>query len=198
VNGRIVFLLEEPSMKLLLECLLPRVFPGWALHDHFLCVAHEGKNDLRKSIPRKLRAWQQRGDRFVVVHDQDNSDCVALKQILVGLCTDAGRPDSLVRIVCRELEAWYIGDLDALSREYGEASLRHKDSRRRFRSPDSIDKPSHILEKLLPEFQKLSGARRMGMKISLDSNQSKSFATFVAGVQRVASEMGYSVPQHPA
>jgi len=195
VNGRIIFLLEEPSMKLLLECLLPRLFPGWTVRVHFLCVAHEGKNDLRKSIPRKLRAWQAQNDRFVVVHDQDSSDCVLLKQALVGLCAGAGRPDSLVRIVCRELESWYIGDLDALSHEYGEASLRHKDSRRRFRDPDSIDKPSRMLEKLLPEFQKLSGARRMGMKISLDTNHSKSFATFIAGVQRVAEEMGYSVPK---
>ena len=25
----------------------------------FLCVAHEGKQDLEKSIPRKLRAWRE-------------------------------------------------------------------------------------------------------------------------------------------
>jgi hypothetical protein len=185
-------------MKLLLESLLPRLFPGWAVREHFLCVPHEGKNDLRISIPRKLRAWQERSDRFVVVQDQDSSDCVLLKQYLVGLCSDAGRPDSLVRIVCHELEAWYIGDLDALSQEYGTASLRHKDSRRRFRDPDCIDKPSRILERLLPGFQKLSGARRMGMKISLETNASKSFATFISGVQRVAAEMGYLTPQIPS
>ena len=190
MNGRIVFLLEEPSMKVLLECLLPRIFPGWAVQAHFLCIAHEGKNDLRKSIPKKLRAWQGHGDRFVVVHDQDNSDCISLKQALGTLCSDAGRPDTLIRIVCRELEAWYLGDLEAMSREFGEASLLHKAPRRRFRDPDSIDRPSAILEELLPTFQKLSGARRMGMQLSLESNKSKSFASFIYGIRRVAAEMG--------
>jgi hypothetical protein len=63
--GRLVFLLEEPSMKLLLEGLLPRLMPGWVAGQHFLCVAHQGKSDLDLSIPRKLSAWQYPGDRFV-------------------------------------------------------------------------------------------------------------------------------------
>jgi len=201
VNGRIVFLLEEPSMKILLECLLPRIFPGWVAGIHFLCIQHEGKNDLRKSIPRKLRAWQGHNDRFVVVQDQDKADCIALKRSLLALCREAGRSDTLVRIVSRELESWYFGDLDALSQEYGEASLRHKESRKRFCDPDSIVKPSLILEKLIPAFQKLSGARRLGLRIDLESNKSRSFAAFVSGVQRVASEMGCTgtqgMPERP-
>lgn len=40
--GRIVFLLEEPSMQALLEGLLPRLFPQL----RFLCVPHDGKTDL--------------------------------------------------------------------------------------------------------------------------------------------------------
>ena len=61
--GRMVFLLEEQSMKELLDGLLPRLFPGL----NFLCVPHEGKQDLERSIPRKLRAWRVPGDRFVIV-----------------------------------------------------------------------------------------------------------------------------------
>jgi len=38
----------------------------------------------------------------------------------------------------------------------------------------------------------------MGMKISLETNASKSFATFISGVQRVAAEMGYLTPQIPS
>lgn len=191
MNGRIVFLLEEPSMKTLLECLLPRIFPGLTVGNHFLCIRHEGKDDLRKSIPKKLKVWQGMNDRFVIVQDQDKSDCKQLKKSLLALCSDAGRSDTLVRIVCQELESWYIGDLQALSLEYGTASLRHKDIQKRFRDPDSIDKPSLILDKLIPTFQKLSGARRMGVKIRRESNTSKSFAIFISGVEKVATEMGY-------
>ena len=55
--NRIVFLLEEYSMKVLLEGLLPRLFPELP----FLCIPHQGKQDLEKSIPRKLRAWREPG-----------------------------------------------------------------------------------------------------------------------------------------
>jgi hypothetical protein len=185
-------------MKVMLECLLPRIFPGWIVGTHFLCIRHEGKDDLRKSIPRKLRAWQVHEDRFVILQDRDKANCELLKQSLYALCSEAGRSDTLVRIVCQELEAWYIGDIDALSREYGEVSLHYKKLQKRFRDPDSIDKPSLVLKEILPAFQKLSGARRMGERLRLESNKSKSFAIFIAGVQRIATEMGYSMPQNSA
>ena len=74
--GRVVFLLEEDSMKALLQGLLPRIFPKL----DFLCVAHEGKSDLERSIPRKLRGWRSPGVRFVVVRDNDSLDCYVLKE----------------------------------------------------------------------------------------------------------------------
>ena len=40
--NRIVFLLEERSMKTLLDGLLPRLMPDGA----FICIPHEGKQDL--------------------------------------------------------------------------------------------------------------------------------------------------------
>ncbi len=57
MTGRIGFLLEERSMKVLLEELLPRSFPDV----RFLCLAHEGKQHLEKSVPRKLRGWREPG-----------------------------------------------------------------------------------------------------------------------------------------
>ena len=38
-------------MEVFLQGLLPRIYPDL----EFLCVSHEGKKDLQKSIPRKLR-----------------------------------------------------------------------------------------------------------------------------------------------
>ena len=115
MQGRIIFLLEEPSMQVLLDDWLPRLFPGWMEGEHFQCVPHEGKSDLERSIPRKLAAWRYPGDRFVIVRDADNSDCVDLKARLVALCAKAGRPDTMVRLVCQELESWYLGDLAAVA-----------------------------------------------------------------------------------
>ena len=79
MQGRLILLVEEPSMKVLVDGLLPRLFPGWQKGTHFLCVPHEGKSDLDKSVPRKLKEWKFPGDRFVIVRDNDNADCVVLK-----------------------------------------------------------------------------------------------------------------------
>ncbi len=113
---RLVFLLEEQSMKALLQGLLPRLLPEGT---PFLLIAHEGKTDLEKSVPIKLRAWQRPEDRFVIVRDQDSADCVEVKERLKKVCRTAGRPEALVRIACRELESWYLADLAALDRAYG-------------------------------------------------------------------------------
>ena len=40
--SRVIFLLEEKSMKELLDRMLPRIFPSL----RFLCIPHEGKADL--------------------------------------------------------------------------------------------------------------------------------------------------------
>lgn len=185
MDGRLVFLLEEPSMKLLLGSLLPRLFPGWLEHTHFLLVPHEGKSDLDRSVPKKLRAWQIPGDRFVILRDNDNADCVNLKKRFVQLCADCGRPDTLVRLVCQELESWYLGDLLALGQAYRDTKIDSPGNRKRFADPDSWQKPSVEVARLAPAFQKGSAARLMGANLRASVNTSASFQALVSGLQRL-------------
>ena len=169
-------------MKVLLEGLLPRLVPCLP----FLCVPHEGKQDLERSIPRKLRAWWEPGVRFVVVRDNDGGDFRTLKERLAGLCHETGRQDTLIRIACQELEAWYLGDLKALAAAYNRPALTGLSSKARYRDHDVVQQPSAELAKLVPEFQKVSGARLMGSRLSDDGNLFHSFQAFIDGVRRVA------------
>ena len=98
----IVFLLEERSAKYLLDIILPRLLPEDV---EWKTIPHEGKSDLEKSIPRKLAAWKTPDTRFIVLHDQDSNDCQELKKRLQNLCSERDK-EVLVRIACRELEAW--------------------------------------------------------------------------------------------
>lgn len=182
--NRLVFLLEEYSMKVLLEGLLPRLFPGLP----FLCIPHEGKQDLEKSIPRKLRAWREPGARFCIVRDNDNADCRGVRQRLIELCGQGNRPDSLVRIACQELEAWYFGDPQAIARAYGRDELLGIGGQAKYREPDSMVTPSRMLAELVPEFQKVSGARRLGRELGR-INRSRSFQVLLAGIDRLATEL---------
>lgn len=194
MQGRIIFLLEEPSMKVLLDGLLPRLFPGWQEGRDFQCVPHDGKSDLDRSLRTKLRAWRVPGDRFVVVRDNDNDDCLALKARLVAVCAELGRPDTVVRLVCQELESWYIADLGALASAFPDCKLDTPALQKRFAQPDTWKKPSVELERLIPEFQKRSGARLMAERLREETNRSPSFHAFINGVRHVALNLGYRIP----
>ena len=172
-------------MQALLDGLLPRLFPGLP----FQCVPHDGKNDLERSIPRKLRGWREPGVRFAVVRDNDGGDCRALKERLRGLCRAGRRDDTLVRIACQELEAWYLGEPDALADAFGREGLRRIARRERYREPDAVRRPSEAVEQLVPEFQKVSGARRMARHVTRERNRSTSFRVFMAGIEAVAADL---------
>ena len=183
----VVFLVEEPSMAELLKVLLHRLFPDLS----FLCLEHEGKQDLAKSVPRKLRAWRQPGVRFVVMRDQDSADCHVVKTGLKALCTQGGRADALVRVVYRELEAWYLGDVESLANAYPTSAgrLRRELGKSRYRDPDAVVAPSRVLEDLIPEFSKRSGARAMGGRLTR-RNRSRSYRVFLEGVERLHRQLG--------
>ena len=182
--GRVIFMLEEASMEKLLDGLLPRIFPNL----EFICIPHSGKTDLERSIPRKLRAWRTPGDCFVIVRDNDNGDCLTLKQRLSQLCRESGRSDTLVRIVCQEVEAWYLGDPEALAAAFADEKLLSIGNRARYRDPDAIPKPSDAIKQLVPGFQKVAGARSMSNHLTRQRNRSTSFAAFLDGIERLGAD----------
>ena len=180
---KLVFLLEEPSMKYFLDGLLPRILPNEIA---FVTISHEGKADLQQSLTSKLKGWNEPDVRFVVVQDQDSNDCRELKKKLLTLCENSNR-DVLVRIACHELEAWYFGDIDALNVAYG-VDLSNIKRKRRFRIPDEIVNPKKELMKLLPEHQQIAGAKKIAPVLNIENNASVSFQMFVKGVKKLISE----------
>lgn len=181
--SRLIFLLEEPSMGALLQGLLPRLFPGL----RFLCIPHEGKDDLDSSIRRTLRDWRTPGDRFVVVRDNDGADCITIKHSIQQLCRDGRREDTLVRIICQELEAWYLGDPDAMAAAFGDQGLKNIRNRARYRDPDALPKPSDDVERLVKGYRKIAGARSMADHMSRHANRSHSFAVFLDGIEKLGT-----------
>lgn len=177
----LVFFLEEPSAREMLKGLLPRMLPDMIAVRY---VVFEGKQDLEKNIVRRLRGWRAPNTAFVVLRDQDAGVCLAVKKVLVGKCREAGRPDAIVRIACRELESWYFGDLVAVERGLGVTNLARYGNRRQYRTPDAIHSPAAELSKITRNaYQKVSGSRAIGPQLSLDRNRSRSFRVFVEGVQ---------------
>lgn len=181
----IVFFLEEPSAREMLKGLLPRLLPSDVVTRF---VVFEGKQDLEKQLERKLRGWLLPQSLFVVLRDQDAGDCLKIKSNLATKCRTAGRPQSLVRIACRELESWYLGDLSAVERALKVKNLAQHQSRRRFTDPDNVVSPSHELGQLTKQvYQKVAGSRAIGQELSLTENRSHSYVVFLDGIRRLIS-----------
>lgn len=177
----IVFLLEERSMKEVLDVLLPQILPEGVL---FKTIPHSGKSDLQQSIPRKLKGWNTPDTKFVIVQDQDSANCVNLKEQLMELVKPSGR-EALIRIACKELESWYFGDLNAVSLAYGK-DVRSLAAKKKYRVPDQIGSPKKELQQIFPKHQQIEGARRISRYMSIEGNTSQSFQCFVDGVKRLA------------
>lgn len=178
----LVFLLEEASARELLSAIVPRLFPSGLLQTRF--IVFEGKQDLHKQLTRKLRSYINSQAEFVVLRDQDQADCLALKRDLVKLCMASGKPNVTVRIACKELEAFYLGDLIAVEKGLGIRGLAKRQGEARFRAPDRIQQPSAELETLTSKrYQKVSGTRAIAPHLNLDHPRSASFALLLRTIR---------------
>lgn len=186
--SELVFLLEEPAAEAMLQGLLPRLLPRDIPVRY---VVFEGKQDLESQLVRRLRGYRVPGARFVVLRDQDSSDCHHVKNGLVEKCRKAGRTDALVRIACHELESWYLGDLQAVERALRIPRLAAKQNRAKYRAPDKLANAAQELEKLTDYlYQKVGGSRAIGPHLDIENKRSRSFAVFIAGLRRLVAETG--------
>ena len=185
----LVFLLEEPSAKAMLESLLPRMLKE---DTSFRCIPFEGKQDLEKQLTRRIRAYQNERARFIVLRDQDSHpDCTAVKQGLLDLCDKSGKfARCLVRIACRELEAFYLADLQAVERALEIDGLTRHQNSRKFRSPDGLGSPSRELKTLTRNrYEKVAGSRAIGKHLQLENARSASFRNLIVAIRRCEDEL---------
>lgn len=168
----LVFLLEEPSARDALEGWMPSLLsPGVTAH----YIVFEGKQDLERRMVLKLRHWLLPESRFIVMRDQDSGDCQTIKAALRLKCAEAGRPDAVVRVACRELESFFLGDWPAVAKAFARPALARLADKATYRHPDRLGSPSDELRRHLPGYQKRDGARRISPLMSLDNNRSRSF-----------------------
>ncbi|MFZ1983493.1 MAG: DUF4276 family protein [Desulfatitalea sp.] len=182
----VVFFLEEPSAKEMLEGILPRLLPEQVQVRY---LVFQGKQDLEKNLIKKLRGWQVPDSVFVVLRDQDAADCIAVKSTLVDHCRRAGRSPVLIRIACRELESFYLGDLAAVENGLALSSLAGKQNNKKYRTPDRLANPSEELVRLTRNlYQKIAGSRAISPHLKLQGNRSHSFNVLISGIRRLVVE----------
>ncbi|CAB1368421.1 DUF4276 family protein [Denitratisoma oestradiolicum] len=191
----LVFLLEEDSAKAMLESLLPRILNP---EIKARLIPFEGKQDLEKQMTRRMRGYLNPEARFIVLRDQDNApNCKAVKAKLAENCHHAGQgTKSLVRIACRELETFYLADLNAVEQGLLIDKLAKYQGTAKFRDPDGLGNPSKELATLTNgRYEKVSGSRAIGKYLDVANERSPSFKSLIRGIRRMESEL-LALPGH--
>lgn len=190
MSKRLEILVEEKSMEQFLKGFLPRVLPaGFSLNENCFVYPHEGKSDLQKRLPKRVRAYQNYPNPvyLMVVQDQDSHNCVDLKRQLIKLIEQESiNIHFMVRIACRELENWFLGDLYTLEKLYPKSKATKYTHKAKFRDADKVG-GAYELEKIIRTFSKLNLARQMGSEIRTEENRSVSFHHFHQGILKLLS-----------
>lgn len=173
---------EEPSIKVLLEALFPSMLGRTV---NYRIYPHQGKQDLEKALRTTIPSISRiPGARIIVARDQDSADCKDLKMQIDKVLSANCKCPYKIRIVCNELESWYLGDLIAVEKAYSRFRSETYRSKAEFRDVDSIIRPSDYLLKLLPDYNankylpKIEVAEKISKFLDIERNTSKSFYHF--------------------
>lgn len=188
-------LVEEPSMEVALEALLPKMLrPEVAVNlRQFQC-----KDELLQRLPERLAGyaqWLPETAAVLVVVDRDDDDCKVLKARLEGVAHQAGlgtrgKPKQgcfqvINRIAIEELEAWFFGDWPAVRAAYPKLD-ESVPQRASFRDPDAIRGGTwEAMERVLQRkgyfktgLRKMELARAVAAEMVPQRNRSVSFVCF--------------------
>ena len=209
-------LVEDSSGSKLIETLLPAVIGqqgaphSWRVHPYkgigrlpagLSAKADPAKRALLAQLPRLLTGYAKTPgiDAVVVVLDGDQRDCKAfLKELKTLLQQCRPAPNALFRLAIEEVEAWYLGDRQALLAAYPKAK---KEVLGRYEQ-DSVCGTWELLADAvhpggaasiqktgwpLPGQMKHGWAERIGPLLDIERNQSPSFCKFRDGLRRLVA-----------
>lgn len=181
----LVFLLEEPSAKAMLEGVVPRLISSEIAVTY---LTFHGKQDLDNNVERKIRLWQKPASAFIIIRDQDSSDCTVVKQQLLEKCAISGKDNTLVRVACHELESFYLGDIEVVGKVY--QMKVPSQNNRKYRAPDNLANAAEELSKITHrQYQKIDGSRRIAPFLKIDgTNRSHSFNVLCNGIRHIVTK----------
>lgn len=179
--NHLVFITEESSKVIFLQGLVPRIPELEGVYCEYR--ASDGFPDIRREVREVTRSWKNPHIRFVVLCDQDSANCEVRKSELLEQIAPHRRSHTLVRVVCKELESWYLGDtasIDELNTRVARPEHRFK----HFADPDGMSNPSEFL-KQRTKLGKRRLAESLGPIVDFERTQSPSLKVFLSGIRRL-------------
>lgn len=208
----IEFLVEDNSGARLLQHLVPKLIEHGGSSITYRIHPYKGigkipskdafsttdprKRILLNRLPEILKGYAKTPgiDAIVVVVDSDRKNCYTFLKELQSIASVSRHPNILFRIAIEEVEAWYLGDREAIKNAYNKAKLQlHKDY-----VQDSVCGTWELLADIvypggnaaikktgwpLPGQLKHEWADKIGPFLCEDRNASPSFKKFCEGVR---------------
>ena len=187
----IYFLVEEKSIQPIVRHVARKFKRS---EDWFEVLLHQGNKDLENRLSKVLPGLSKpEGVSIVIMQDQDLDDCKNRKKNLLEKIPKTVTGIIKVRIVCRKLENWYLGDFDALEKAYPRFRSEKYSEKSPYRDPDNVDDALSALKKIIPELKDLKSiskvkiARKVALHLSVekDKNKNKSFRQFIKTVEEI-------------
>lgn len=180
---------EEASAKKTFEAILPKILPNDVA---FRVYSHQGKQDLEKALKTTVPSISRiPGSRILITRDQDNDDCTKVKEKFINAIKGKCSCPFFIRIICKELEAWFLGDLNSIKNAYSRFKPEAYQNKSDFRNVDKINQPNRYLLKIIPEYSgretlpKIEVSETISPFLNIDSNSSESFNNTISAIQRL-------------
>ncbi len=213
-------LVEDQSGSIALEVILEKILGANGADHSWRIRAYRGIGRLPKGLrgvtrpqdrilldrlPRLLRGYGRSlpdSGAVVVVVDLDDRSCHNFKRDLLGVLDSCSpRPRTLFRIAIEEIEAWLLGDLNAVRKAYPGAKLpvlmgyvQDSICGTWETLADAVDAggAAALRRSGYPELgrAKCEWAEKIAPHLDIDANASKSFQVFRDGVRRLAGSGG--------
>ena len=179
---------EEASFKEFAVRFLNRLMPDICCRIY----PHQGKQDLEKALRSTLPTISRMPEaRVLIVRDQDSDNCRLLKKKLDDMVSDYCHSTYKIRIVCRELECWFLGDMEAIAGAYPRFKPELHRHKADYRIVDEIaDAPDRLL-RMVPELKrnktlpKMDFANRVASHMTVEANSSTSFRHFISAIHQL-------------
>lgn len=183
---------EEESAKILFEAILPKLLPEGVF---FNVYKHQGKQDLERGLRTTLPSISKiPGSRILITRDQDSGDCREVKTRLNEIAFEYCQCPYLIRIVCHELESWFLGDLNAIKCVFPRFNADAYRNKTELRNVDKVISPNEYLLKIIPEYNgrtylpKLETAEKISPYLDLDNNTSASFNISISAIINLVNQ----------
>lgn len=191
---------EERSAKQFFERLMIKIFAEQNLSHQeaklrFRVYSYSGKDDLKNSLKTTVPTIsKQPKAKILITIDQDTKNCKSLKKELERIIAGNCHCQHKIRIICRELESWFLGDLESIRKSYSRFKPEEYRNKADFRNIDQRkSKPSDTLLKIIPELKgmqklpKVSVAETISQNLSLNNNRSHSFNATITAIKTLLS-----------